>query len=77
MNNSNLMDVLLWIDDIAIICFGFISGVYFAFSLFVMHSLKKINHLEAIRIMNSINSVILKSPFIFILFSSFIAVTLF
>ena len=54
------MDLLLWIDDIAIVCFGFIGGVYFAFSFFVMHSFKKINHLEAIRIMNSINSVILK-----------------
>ena len=78
MNNNDLMDVLLWIDEIAIICFGFIGGVYFAFSFFVMHSLKKINHLEAIRIMNSINSVILKSPFMLLFFfSSFIAVTLF
>ena len=78
MNNNDLMDVLLWIDEIAIICFGFIGGVYFAFSFFVMHSLKKINHLEAIRIMNSINSVILKSPFMFLFFfSSFIAVILF
>ena len=72
------MNVFLWIDDIAIICFGFIGGVYFAFSFFVMHSLKKINHLEAIRIMNSINSVILKSPFMLLFFfSSFIAVILF
>ncbi|MAI86795.1 MAG: hypothetical protein CMF99_06505 [Candidatus Marinimicrobia bacterium] len=78
MNNINVMDVLLWIDDIAIICFGFIGGVYFAFSFFVMHSFKKINHLEAIRIMNSINSVILKSPFMFLFFfSSFIAAILF
>jgi len=77
LNNINVMDVLLWIDDIAIICFGFIGGVYFAFSFFVMHSLKKINHQEAIRIMNSINSVILKSPFMLLFFfSSFIAVTL-
>ena len=72
------MDIFLWINDIAIICFGFIGGVYFAFSFFVMHSLKKINHLEAIRIMNSINSVILKSPFMLLFFFSlFIAVTLF
>ena len=78
MNNINVMDVFLWIDDIAIICFGFIGGVYFAFSFFVMHSLKKINHLEAIRIMNSINRVILKSPFMpLFFFSSCIAVTLF
>ena len=72
------MNVFLWIDDIAIICFGFIGGVYFAFSFFVMHSLKKINHQEAIRVMNSINSVILKSPFMLLFFfSSFIAVILF
>ena len=78
MNNINVMDLLLWIDDIAIICFGFISGVYFAFFFFVMHSFKKINHLEDIRIMNSINSVILKSPFMFLyFFSSFIAAILF
>jgi len=78
LNKINIMDVFLWIDDIAIICFGFIGGVYFAFSFFVMHSLKKINHLEAIRIMNTINSVILKSPFMFLFFlSSFIAVILF
>ena len=78
MNNINVTDVLLWIDDIAVICFGFIGGVYFAFSFFVMHLFKKINHLEAIRIMNSINSIILKSSFIFLFFfSSFIAVILF
>ena len=78
LNKINIMNVFLWIDDIAIICFGFIGGVYTAFSFFVMHSLKKINPLEAIRIMNTINSVILKSPFMFLFFlSSFIAVILF
>ena len=68
LNKINIMNVFLWIDYIAIICFGFIGGVYTAFSFFVMHSLKKINPLEAIRIMNTINSVILKSPFMFLFF---------
>ena len=78
LNKVNIMDIFIWIDHIAIICFGFIGGVYFAFSFFVMHSLNKINHLEAIRIMNTINSIILKSPFLFLFFlSSFISVILF
>mgnify|MGYP001203358405 CR=1 FL=1 len=78
LNKVNIMDIFIWIDHIAIICFGFIGGVYFAFSFFVMHSLNKINHLEAIRMMNTINSIILKSPFMFLFFlSSFISVILF
>ena len=72
------MSVLLWLDEIAIISFGFIGGVYFAFSFFVMQSLNKVSHPEAIRTMNSINSVILKSPFMFLFFfSSFIAFIIF
>ena len=72
------MSVLLWLDEIAIISFGFIGGVYFAFSFFVMQSLNKVSHSEAIRTMNSINSVILKSPFMFLFFlSSFIAFIMF
>ena len=67
MNKINIMDVFLWIDDIAIICFGFIGGVYLHFFL-CNAFVKKINHLEAIRIMNTINSVILKSPFMFLFF---------
>ena len=67
-----------YINAIAIISFGFIGGVYFAFSFFVMHSLNKHNPSEAIKIMNSINEVILKSPFIILFFfSSFIALMLF
>ena len=73
-----MMSVLLWLDEIAIISFGFIGGVYFAFSFFVMQSLNKVSHPEAIRTMNSINSVILKSPFMFLFFfSSFIAFIIF
>ena len=46
-----MMSVLLWLDEIAIISFGFIGGVYFAFSFFVMQSLYKVSHPEAIRAM--------------------------
>ena len=69
-----MISLFFWLDEIAIISFGFIGGVYFAFSFFVMQSLNKVSHTEAIRTMNSINSVILKSPFMLLFFfSSFIA----
>ena len=58
----------LWLDEIAIISFGFIGGVYFAFSFFVMQSLKKTSDSAAIRTMNAINVVILKSPFMLLFF---------
>lgn len=74
----NMISLLLLLDEIAIVCFGFLGGIYFAFSFFVMQSLNKINHLEAIRAMNSINSVILKSPFMLLFFfSTFIALIIF
>ena len=74
----NIASSLLWLDEIAIISFGFLGGVYFAFSFFVMQSLNKIDHKEAINAMSSINLVILKSPFmILFFFSSFIALLLF
>jgi len=28
MNKVNILDIFFWIDDIAIICFGFIGGVH-------------------------------------------------
>ena len=69
-----MMSLLVWLDKVAIISFGFIGGVYFAFSFFVMQSLKKTSAPHAIRTMNTINLVILKSPFmILFFFSSFIA----
>ena len=72
------MSLLLWLDEIAIISFGFIGGVYFTFSFFVMQSLKKTSASNAIRTMNTINLVILKSPFMLLcFFSSFIALILF
>ena len=56
-----MMSLLVWLDKVAIISFGFIGGVYFAFSFFVMQSLKKTSAPDAIRTMNTINIVILKS----------------
>ena len=74
----NIISLYEYANEVAIISFGFIGGVYFAFSFFVMHSLNKHNPSEAIKIMNSINQVILKSPFIILFFfSSFIAFALF
>ena len=74
----NIISLFLWLDKIAIISFGFIGGVYFAFIFFVMQSLNKASYSQAIRIMNLINSVILNSPFMFLfLFSSFIAFIIF
>ena len=74
----DIVSLLLLLDEIAVISFGFLGGVYFAFSFFVMQSLNKIGHIEAIKAMNSINLVILKSPFmILFFFSSFIALVLF
>ena len=73
-----MMSLLVWLDKVAIISFGFIGGVYFAFSFFVMQSLKKTSAPDAIRTMNTINLVILKSPFMILFFlSSFIAFILF
>ena len=73
-----MMSLLVWLDKVAIISFGFIGGVYFAFSFFVMQSLKKTSAPDAIRTMNTINLVILNSPFmILFFFSSFIAFILF
>ena len=73
-----MISLPLWLDEIAIISFGFIGGVYFAFSFFVMQSLKKTSASDAIRTMNTINLVILKSPFMLLFFfSSFIAFILF
>ena len=74
----DIASLLLLLDKIAIISFGFLGGVYFAFSFFVMQSLNEIDHKEAINAMSSINLVILKSPFmILFFFSSFFALALF
>ena len=58
------------LEWIAIISFGFLGGVYFAFSFFVMRSLNELSGSEAIRIMTIINNIILKSPFMVLFFCS-------
>ena len=74
----DIISLTKWLDELAVISFGLIGGVYFAFSFFVMQSLNNINSLNAIRTMNSINTVILKSPFMLLFFfSTFIAFILF
>ena len=73
-----MTSILSWMNNIAIISFGFIGGVYFAFSFFVMQSLNKNSSSDAILTMNTINQVILKSPFMLLFFfSSFVACILF
>tara|TARA_B100000287_G_scaffold229937_1_gene216646 strand:- start:357 stop:830 length:474 start_codon:yes stop_codon:yes gene_type:complete len=68
---------LNYLEWFAIVSFGFIGGVYFAFSFFVMQSLNELNRTEAIKTMVAINKVILKSPFMALFFgSTFLALSL-
>ena len=68
---------LNYLEWFAIVSFGFIGGVYFAFSFFVMQSLNELNSTEAIKTMVAINKVILKSPFMTLFFgSTFLAFSL-
>lgn len=46
------------------------AGIYFAFSAFVMRSLDEFGVAEAMRAMQSINRVILRSPFLPIFFAT-------
>ena len=58
---------LLWFSAIG--C-GFLAGVYFAFSTFIMTALGRIEPLHAISAMNSINSAILRSLFMPLFFGT-------
>ena len=60
----------IYLESIGIIVFGFLGGVYFAFSFFVMRSLNELSCSNAVRTMIVINKVILKSPFMFLFISS-------
>ena len=40
----DIASLLLLLDEMAVISFGFLGGVCFAFSFFVMQSLNKIGH---------------------------------
>jgi len=55
-----LTTLLLW--PAAVGC-GLMAGVYFAFSAFVMVALDRLGQAQAIAVMNAINIVIVKSPF--------------
>ena len=49
---------------------GVMAGIYFAFSVFVMKSLAQLPVQEDIRVMNSINKVIVKTAFLPLFFLS-------
>lgn len=65
-----LVDSLLWF---AMLASGIMAGVYFAFSAFVMRSLGVLEGTTGMVAMQSINRVILKSPFLPLFFASTIA----
>jgi uncharacterized membrane protein len=54
------IDVLLWFGALG--C-GLLGGVYFAFSAFIMTALARIDAGSGIRVMNSINSTIVRTMF--------------
>lgn len=68
------MDILFYI---AAIGFGLMAGIYFAFSAFIMNALAEISKPAAMKAMQSINEVILRSPFMVLFFgTSMISVVL-
>jgi len=67
MITSSIVTALLWI---AALSSGLIAGVYFAFSVFIMHAFSKIDTTQSIAAMNSINKVILRSLFMPLFFGS-------
>lgn len=54
------VNLLLWFSAVG--C-GLIAGIYFAFSIFIMPALARIEPVHAVSAMNSINSTILRSLF--------------
>lgn len=61
---------LLWFSALAT---GLMAGIYFAFSMFIMKSLGVLEKPAGMVAMQSINRVILKSPFLPLFFASTIA----
>jgi uncharacterized membrane protein len=61
---------ILWFSALG--C-GLLAGVYFAFSIFIMPALGRIEPLHAISAMNSINSTILRSLFMALFFGTTLA----
>jgi len=64
------ISILLWL--VAIGC-GLMAGIYFAFSTFIMASLSKLPAPQGIAAMQSINRVILRSPFMILFFGTTLA----
>jgi uncharacterized membrane protein len=61
---------LLWFSAIG--C-GLMAGLYFAFSGFIMTALSRIDQASGVAAMNSINTVILRSPFMPLFFGTTVA----
>ena len=67
---ENLTDVLLWFSTVSV---ALMAGVYFTFSAFVMRSLDAIAAPAGMLAMQSINRIIVRSPFLPIFFGSTLA----
>ena len=67
MLNSTIVTSLLWVGALST---ALMAGIYFAFSSFVMDSLKKIDETSGICAMQSINKTILNSSFMPLFFGS-------
>lgn len=53
-----------------IVLLGTMTGTYFAFSVFVMRALNRLSASDAIKVMNRINQVILRSGFMPVFFAT-------
>lgn len=62
-----IIAILLWFSALG--C-GLIAGLFFAFSTFIMTALGRIEQASGIAAMNSINSTILRSPFMPLFFGT-------
>ena len=62
-----IIDLLLWFTLLSV---AIMAGLYFAFSTFVMRALDAIDHPAGMQAMQSINKVILRSPFLPLFFGS-------
>lgn len=67
MMSSGMVTFLLWI---AALGSGLMTGVYFAFSGFIMKAFSKIETSHAIAAMNAINETVLRSSFLLLFFGS-------
>jgi uncharacterized membrane protein len=65
--SSSIVTALLWTTALSS---GLITGVYFAFSVFIMQAFGKINTTQSITAMNAINKTILRSLFMPLFFGS-------